>query len=108
LTTYEVVFILDSKQVDDKGEGFAKQVVKQIEEMGGRVQRQNCLGRKQFARPIGKHRAGLYWDFIVDLDASKLVTFRERYKLNDMVLRLQAFRYERPRVAPKKDQKSGS
>lgn len=95
LKTYESIFILDSRKLDDGGETFAKQVANLVEQLGGTVQKSVSLGRRQFARPIGRHRAGVYWDFIVDLEPEQVETLKDRYRLNNTVLRLEAFLFEK-------------
>ena len=94
MSTYEIVFILNSKKIEDGGETFARDVAKHVKSLGGRLQQRTSLGRKQFARPIGKHRAGVYWDFVVDLGPDTLVAFREKYALNPAVLRLQMMHHQ--------------
>lgn len=96
MNTYETVFILDNRKVDDRGEGFSRGVRQHIESLGGSVDHVESLGRKTFARPIGRHRAGVYWDFIMQLDPARVDGFRERYRLDNTVLRLEMFRYEEP------------
>jgi small subunit ribosomal protein S6 len=94
LKTYEAVFILDPKKVEDGGEALAKGVSEQAEALGGKVQRAVPLGRRQFARPLGKHRAGVYWDIVLDLQNEAVAAFKDRYRLNSAVLRLEVFLFE--------------
>ena len=91
MRTYEAVFILDPKKVEDGGEAFAKAAGELVVALGGKVQRCVSLGRRQFARPIGKHKAGIYWDLAVDLSAASVATLKDRYRLNSTVLRLEVF-----------------
>ena len=102
MRTYEAVFILDNKKVEDGGEAFSKDIEQRVRDLGGKVVKADSLGRKQFARPIGKIRAGLYWDFLIDLDPAQVDTLKEGYRLNSTVLRLQVFTYEPPPVPKKK------
>ena len=92
--TYEIVFLLDSKKADDGGEKFVGDVVKHVGSLGGDVKKRNSLGRKNFATPIRKRRSGLFWDFIVVMDPSKVETFKDKYRLDETVLRLEVFRAE--------------
>ena len=103
MTTYEAVFILDCKLVEDGGEAFSQEVAKHIRSLGGRVQQRVSMGRRQFARAIGKHKAGNYWDFVFDLDPAKVAAFKDKYRLNSTVLRLQAVLYEAPPVQEKQE-----
>ena len=94
MKTYEAVFILDPKKVEDGGEAFAKAASELVESLGGKVQRCVSLGRRQFARPIGKHKAGIYWDLAADLAAESVAAIKDRYRLNSTVLRLEIFLFE--------------
>ena len=112
MKTYEAVFILDDKKLDDHGDSFARQVGDHIRDLGGKVKEKGSLGRKQFARRIKKRSAGQYWDFVFDLDPDKVVTFEDKYRLDDAVLRLVVFIYEPPppgveRVTGRRDRDRG-
>jgi ribosomal protein S6 len=96
LRTYEAVFILDDRKFEDAGEAFSREIGSHIKSLGGKGKERNSLGRKQFARPIGKHVTGLYWGFVFDLDPSKVGTFQDKYRLNTSVLRLTVLQYEAP------------
>ena len=97
MTKYEVIFILNPKKVEDGGDAFIAQATKRIEEQhDGRVGETASLGRKHFARPIGKHRAGVYWDLLVDMPADQVAALQESYQLDSSVLRLQVFIYVAP------------
>ena len=93
MKTYEAVFILDSKKLEDNGEVFAKSAGEQIEALGGKVHKAVSLGRKQFARAIGRRRAANYWDLIIDLEPESVVALQDGYRLNETVLRLVVFNY---------------
>ena len=96
MKTYEAVFILDDKKLDDHGDSFARRVGDHIRDLGGKVKEKGSLGRKQFARRIKKKSAGQYWDFVFDLDPEQVATFEEKYRLDSAVLRLVVFIYEPP------------
>ena len=96
MRTYEAVFILDDRRYEDGGEAFAKDVVNLIEQLGGRLLERNPMGRRQFARPIRKRNSGIYWDFILDMSPEKVAAFKERYRLDETVFRLQVMSYDAP------------
>ena len=91
MSTYEAVFILDERRFDDGGEAFAKSVAAFIGELGGKVVEQTSMGRRQFARPIRKQNAGIYWNFIVEVPPAKVGDFKEKYRLNESIFRLAVF-----------------
>jgi len=91
--TYDVIFILDEKKIEDGGEGFAKDVTNHIKTLGGNLQEKVAMGRKSFARPIGKNTAGIYWEFIVEMEPAKVALFEDKYRLNATILRMKVFHY---------------
>ena len=96
---YEAVFILDIRKSDDEGAAFGKEFGELIESLGGKMESVTPMGRKQFTYEIDKRRAGLYFDFIFTLDPAKLVEIRERYKLDQQILRSMTLIYDRPEGA---------
>jgi ribosomal protein S6 len=99
LRTYEAIFILDQRKFEDAGESFSQDVAKQIESLGGRVEKRVGLGRRQFARPVKKQQAGVYWDFIFGLDPGQVSALVDKYRLDERVFRTEVFLYQPP---PKK------
>jgi len=93
LSKYEAVFILDPTKVEGNGEAFGKTIEEQIQALGGTLCRIKCLDKRQFARPIGKSKAGIYWDYVVELEANAVDQLKEKYRLNQTVLRLVVFSY---------------
>ena len=96
MRTYDIIFILDEKKVDDGGENFTKDVAAHVKALGGNIKERIAMGRRMFARPIGKNTAGVYWEFVTELDPSKVGLFQDKYRLNPIVLRLAAFDYRPP------------
>lgn len=94
MAKYEAVFIFDPAVVEGNGEAFGKTVEEQIQALGGTITRIKCLDKRQFARPIGKHKAGIYWDYIVEMDTQAVAVLKDKYRLNPTVLRLVVFTYE--------------
>jgi small subunit ribosomal protein S6 len=98
LKTYEAVFVIDERKFEDAGEAFSCEVAKLIESLGGSVRERTSLGRRQFARPIKKQNAGIYWDFIFDLDPAQVKALKSAYSLNDAVFRSEVFICDRPQA----------
>ncbi len=103
MKAYEAVFILNGKHADDNGDAIAAEISKHIQELGGQVKEEKSLGRRQFARPIGKHRAGVYWDFVFELKPADVAPFKGKYRLDERVLRVMVIDYVEP---PKYQQQS--
>ncbi|MBP5674220.1 MAG: 30S ribosomal protein S6 [Lentisphaeria bacterium] len=91
---YEAVFILDPRKVEGDGEGFSATIEEAFKELGGTVERVKCLERKTFARPIGRHTMGIYWDYVVSLPPQAVAELKDKYRLNQTVLRLVVFNFE--------------
>lgn len=96
MKTYEALFILDERQVDDGGEAFAAEIEAAATGLGGKVKEKQSLGRKTFARAINKRNSGIYWDFVLDMPPDSIASFQDRYRLNHTVLRQQVVLYEPP------------
>ncbi len=95
---YEAILILDSQKVDDSGDAFVKDVEAAIVELGGKIVKTDRMGRKQFAAPIKKKTAGLYWNLVFEAEQDSITKLKTRYCLNATVLRLQVFVYDKPEV----------
>ena len=96
---YEAVFILDIRKADDEGVAFRNELIQLVESLGGKVEAAVAMGRKQFTYEINKRRAGLYFDFIFDLAADKVREIKEKYKLDQRVLRNMIIVCDRPEGA---------
>lgn len=93
---YEAVFILNIRKVDDEGNAFSKEFTEMVEEWGGSMVEAQPMGRKQFAREINKIKAGIYWNYIFNLDPDKVLAIRNQFRLDERVIRLMIINYDRP------------
>lgn len=96
---YEAIFILDIRKVEDEGEAFSKELVAFIEERGGTVEKTESMGRNQFSYEIKKRKAGIYWNFIFSIDADSIIAIKNKYRLDERVLRNMIINYDRPEAA---------
>ncbi len=94
MSKYEVVFILDPAKVEGNGEAFDAEIQEQLKALGGEISRVKFFEKRTFARPMGKHKVGLYWDYVVTLDPQGPVKLKDKYRLNSTVIRLAVFTYE--------------
>lgn len=97
---YDVIYILDEKKFEDGGEAFSKEVAAHLKSLGGDVKEVVNMGRKTFAAPVKRQTAGLYWNLVVDLDPAKVLTFEDKYRLNNSILRLKVMYYQAPSKNP--------
>ena len=93
---YESVFILDIRKTDDNGAAFCNGFAELIKSLGGEIEKTVEMGRKQFTYEIDKRRAGLYFDFVFELAAAKVKEIKEKYKLDQRILRNMIIIYDRP------------
>lgn len=92
MNTYEGLFIFPELLNDEELEAARSHVLAEIERHGGKVLGQRKLGRREFARPLGKQRSGVYVRAVFELDGSKVPVLRARYRLSDDVTRVQITR----------------
>ena len=97
---YEAVFILDIRKVEDEGKAFTEEFGKNLESWGGKLMEANPMGRKQFAREINKRKAGIYSDYVFELDPLKVIRIRNQYRLDERLIRLLIVNFERPEGVP--------
>jgi ribosomal protein S6 len=93
---YETVIILDDRKIQDEGNLFVEEFSSKISGAGGEIVKVTSLGRKQFARQIKKRKTGFYWDFLINLDEKEAKRLPGYYSLDERVLRMQTFIYDRP------------
>lgn len=91
---YEVMFVLDPQKVEGNGEAVDAAIQAQLKEFGGEISRVKFLEKRTFARPMGKHKVGLYWDYIVELDGTVPAQIKEKYRLDAQVLRIGIFHWK--------------
>jgi len=88
-TLYEGLFIfpetLDEEQLDQ-----AIDAVKvEIEKLAGSFENATRLGKRSFARPMKKKKAGIYTIIMFRLEGSKIAALKRRLKLSTNVFRAQ-------------------
>ena len=96
LKKYEAVFILDIRKVDDDGKAYSKELVEFIESIGGKVNEVIAMGRKQFSYEIKKRKGGIYLNLFFELDPLKVIEIKDKYMLDERVLRNMIIVDERP------------
>ena len=88
-TLYEGLFIFP-ETLDEEGLDQAIDRVKEeLEKLGGAIESTTRMGKKAFARPLKKQKAGLYVVMMINIDGAKLDAFKARLKLTTNVFRHQ-------------------
>ena len=93
---YEAVFILDMRKVEDEGKAFSEEFAQNLQGWGGSMVESIAMGRKQFAREINKRKAGIYWNYIFEIDPLKVKEIRNKYRLDERMIRMLIITYDRP------------
>jgi len=95
MTKYEVVFILNTRKIDPSS-GHDSKIEKVIESCSAKLIEKKDLGRKKFARPIGKKKTGSYWSYVLEMNEDIVSEFQEKFLLDEVVIRLIVFKYDIP------------
>jgi len=89
LTTYEGLFVFPERLQDQEIEEARQSVVADLERYGAKLLGSRTLGRRTFARPIKKMRAGVYVRMVFEINGQEIAALRQRLKLNDTLIRAQ-------------------
>lgn len=100
---YEAMFIFPEQLRDKDLDDAITRACEEITKLEGSVQERTIIGRRQFARPMGKKDAGQYVRAIFELEPSKVSTLNARYTLSDEVFRVQIVRAEPTPVGASED-----
>ncbi|MCH2175822.1 MAG: 30S ribosomal protein S6 [Lentisphaeria bacterium] len=105
---YESIVIVDDRRAEEGGKKVIADIQAVIEELGGKFESEKSMGRKTFVKPIRKRTAGTYWNLEFELDEDQVAVLKERFRLNQAVLRQVVFVYDRPEVTvlPLKDKEA--
>ena len=89
MNTYEGLFIFP-EVLDEEGLDQAiARVKEELEKLGGSIDSAVRMGKKTFARPLKKQKAGLYVNITFKLDGNQVDAFKARLKLTTNVFRHQ-------------------
>jgi small subunit ribosomal protein S6 len=95
--TYEVMFIVDSKTSDEDITRLNENLLQVITDQGGTVTKQENMGRRQLAYPIGRQTEGHYVLFEVDGSGREIAELERRMRVNDQVIRYITVRVDEDR-----------
>lgn len=100
--TYEVMFIVDSKTSDEDITRLNENLLQVITDQGGTVTKQENMGRRQLAYPIGRQTEGHYVLFEVDGSGREIAELERRMRVNDQVIRYITVRVDEDRQRAEK------
>lgn len=88
-TKFEGLFIFPEEMEDEALNASVEQVKEEIGKLGGSVEGVVRLGKRTFARPMGKKTAGHYVNMDLMMDGLKMDALKGRLKLASDVFRVQ-------------------
>ena len=86
---YDGLYIFAGNAKDDVLESNFAKAIAEIERFGGKVESQDILGKRAFARPMHKRENGVYALVRFELDPAKVTELVNRYRLVEEVFRVQ-------------------
>lgn len=93
MNNYEGMFIFPESVKEEALEEHLGHVRQEIERLGGQIESVTRLGKRAFARTLGRrHKAGHYAVINFRLDGSQVRALHERLKLGGEVFRAQIIR----------------
>ncbi len=103
---YEALFIFGGNVREDTADKSVDKVKSEIEKLGGTVEQADLLGRRQFARTMGKRDSGVYAKIRFSMDPQSIAPLHARYALDEDCFRVQiTLRDERMEAAKAEDDK---
>lgn len=88
-TLYEGLFIFPETLDEENLDQAIARVKEELEKLGGTLASTTRMGKKTFARPLKKQKAGLYVVMMFNLEGTKIDAFKMRLKLTSNVFRSQ-------------------
>lgn len=86
---YDGLYIFAGNAKDDVLESSLAKAVAEIERFGGKIEAQDILGKRTFARPMHKRENGVYALVRFEMDPLKVKDLVNRYRLVEEVFRVQ-------------------
>lgn len=86
---YDGLYIFAGNAKDDVLENSLAKAVAEIERFGGKIESQDILGKRTFARPMHKRENGVYALVRFEMDPLKVKELVNRYRLVEEVFRVQ-------------------
>ena len=88
-TLYEGLFIFPETLDEETLDLAIVRVKEELEGLEGSLESTTRMGKKNFARPLKKQKAGIYVVLMFKLDGSRIDALKQRLKLSTNVFRSQ-------------------
>ena len=86
---YDALYIFVGVAKDDVLEAHLEKALAEVTRLGGNVLEKVQLGKRVFSRPMKKRDSGVYVKVRLELDPAKVDELVKRYKLVEVVFRVQ-------------------
>lgn len=95
--TYEVMFIIDPDATGEDITRINENLQQTIVDLGGTITKNEDMGRRTLAYPIGRKTEGHYTLFEIDGSGREIAELERRMRVNDQVLRYMTVRVDEDR-----------
>jgi small subunit ribosomal protein S6 len=99
---YEVVFIIDPATPEEDLTRLRDNLQNIVTEQGGRIVKNEVMGRRQLAYRIGRANEGIYVLFEVEGTGREIAELERRMRVSDQVLRYLTVRVDEDRQRAEK------
>ena len=96
---YDGLYIFAGQAKDDVLESQITKAVAEVTRLGGNILAQEVLGKRAFARPMGKRESGVYVQVRFELDPENVRELVNRYRIVEEVFRVQILAVDERREA---------
>ena len=96
---YDALYIFVGVAKDDVLEAHLEKALAEVTRLGGNVLEKVQLGKRVFSRPMKKRDSGVYVKVRLELDPAKVDELVKRYKLVEVVFRVQILAVDARREA---------
>lgn len=84
---YQLSLVLPGKMSDAEQKKVLDKVERNVESAGGKIEKNDKLGKKALAYPIKKEKQGVYYYLDVSLPAEEVGAFNRAIEVDEMILR---------------------
>ena len=96
---YDALYIFVGVAKDDVLEANLEKALAEVTRLGGELIAKDSLGKRTFARPMGKRDSGVYVKVRFEIDPAKIDELVKRYQLVEEVFRVQFLAVDERREA---------
>lgn len=87
MRTYQLSIVLPGKLTDGEQKKVLDKVERNVESAGGKIVKNDKLGKKALAYPIKKEKQGVYYYLDVSLPSEEVGAFNRAIEVDETILR---------------------